>query len=45
MNPIIGTNKMGHVFPEANAPLGMVQISPQTNFKVMFNKDGNYDRR
>ncbi|MFV0247476.1 MAG: GH92 family glycosyl hydrolase [Tenacibaculum sp.] len=44
VNPLIGTSKMGHVFPGATAPFGMVQLSPQTNFQVMFNKDGSYNK-
>jgi putative alpha-1,2-mannosidase len=36
---------MGHVFLGATAPFRMVQLSPQTNFEVMFNKEGNYDGR
>ncbi len=40
--PFIGTSKMGHVFPGATTPFGMVQLSPQTNFEVMFNEDGKY---
>lgn len=43
VNPLIGTSKMGHVFPGATAPFGMVQLSPQTNFEVMFNEDGSYN--
>ena len=43
VNPFIGTSKMGHTFPGAVAPFGMVQLSPQTNFEVMFNDDGNYN--
>ena len=43
VDPFIGTRKMGHVFPGATAPFGMVQLSPQTNFEVMFNEDGNYN--
>lgn len=43
VNPFIGTSKMGHVFPGATAPFGMVQLSPQTNFEVMFNDDGSYN--
>ena len=43
VNPFIGTSKMGHVFPGATAPFGMVQLSPQTNFEVMFKDDGNYN--
>ncbi len=44
VNPFIGTSKMGHVFPGATAPFGMVQLSPQTNFEVMFNEDGSYNK-
>ena len=43
VNPFIGTSKMGHVFPGATAPFGMVQLSPQTNFEVMFKEDGSYN--
>lgn len=43
VNTFIGTSKMGHVFPGATAPFGMVQLSPQTNFEVMFNEDGSYN--
>ncbi|MFV9552045.1 GH92 family glycosyl hydrolase [Algibacter sp. PT7-4] len=43
VNPFIGTSKMGHVFPGATAPFGMVQLSPQTNFEVMFNDKGLYN--
>ena len=34
---------MGHVFPGATAPFGMVQLSPQTNFELMYDKDGSYN--
>ncbi|MFC7445562.1 MULTISPECIES: GH92 family glycosyl hydrolase [Mesoflavibacter] len=43
VNPMIGTSKMGHVFPGATTPFGMVQLSPQTNFQKMFKEDGNYN--
>ncbi|AWX46074.1 hypothetical protein HME9304_03106 [Flagellimonas maritima] len=43
VNPFIGTSKMGHVFPGATAPFGMVQLSPQTNFEVMFKDDASYN--
>ena len=43
VNPFIGTSKMGHVFPGATAPFGMVQLSPQTNFEVMHEDDGSYN--
>ena len=42
-NPFIGTGKMGHTFPGATAPFGMVQVSPQTNFIPMFHEDGSYN--
>ncbi len=45
VNPFIGTSKMGHTFPGATAPFGMVQLSPQTNFIEMFDEDGNYNSR
>ncbi|MDX1462766.1 MAG: GH92 family glycosyl hydrolase, partial [Marinirhabdus sp.] len=43
VNPFVGTSKMGHVFPGATAPFGMVQLSPQTNWEVMFEDDGSYN--
>jgi predicted alpha-1,2-mannosidase len=43
VNPMIGTSKMGHVYPGATAPFGMVQLSPQTNFEVMYSSDGSYN--
>lgn len=45
VNPFIGTSKMGHVFPGATTPFGMVQLSPQTNFEVMFKEDGKYNSK
>lgn len=45
VNPFIGTSKMGHTFPGATAPFGMVQLSPQTNFEVMFKEDGKYNSK
>lgn len=44
VNPLIGTSKMGHVFPGATTPFGMVQLSPQTNYQTMFLPDGNYNK-
>ncbi len=43
VNPFIGTSKMGHVYPGATAPFGMVQLSPQTNFELMYKADGSYN--
>jgi predicted alpha-1,2-mannosidase len=45
VNPFVGTSKMGHVFPGATAPFGMVQLSPQTNFEVMFTPEGSYNTK
>jgi predicted alpha-1,2-mannosidase len=44
VNPFVGTKNMGHTFPGASAPFGMVQLSPETNFQPMFNKDGSYNQ-
>ena len=45
VNPFVGTSKMGHVFPGATVPFGMVQLSPQTNFEVMHKEDGSYNKK
>jgi len=45
VNPFVGTSKMGHVFPGATVPFGMVQLSPQTNFEVMHQEDGSYNKK
>ncbi|MDR1098041.1 MAG: GH92 family glycosyl hydrolase [Tannerella sp.] len=44
VNPMIGTVKMGHTFPGACVPHGMVQLSPDTdtiphNINGIYNKD------
>ena len=44
VNPIIGTNGMGHTFPGACAPFGIVQLSPDTD-TVPHNIDGQYQPR
>ncbi|MBL0044313.1 MAG: GH92 family glycosyl hydrolase [Flavobacteriales bacterium] len=31
VDPMIGTQRMGHVYPGASAPFGMVQLSPDTD--------------
>ncbi len=45
VNPFIGTSRMGHTYPGATRPFGMVQLSPQTNFVEMFGEDGSYNGR
>ncbi len=42
VNPFIGTKNMGHTFPGATSPFGMVQLSPETNQQPMF-KNGKYN--
>ena len=43
-NPIIGTNGMGHTFPGACVPFGLVQLSPDTD-TIPHNVDGKYQPR
>lgn len=42
VNPFIGTQNMGHTYPGATAPFGMVQLSPETN-QQPYLKDGRYN--
>ncbi len=42
VNPFIGTKNMGHTYPGATAPFGMVQLSPETNQETLF-KEGQYN--
>ena len=41
VNPMIGTEGMGHTFPGACAPFGIVQLSPDTD-TIPHNVDGHY---
>ena len=41
IDPMIGTRSMGHVFPGACVPHGIVQLSPDTEM-VPHNIDGKY---
>ncbi len=43
VNPLIGTQNMGHTFPGATVPFGMVQLSPETGNEPMF-IDGKYNK-
>ena len=43
VNPMVGTKNMGHTYPGATVPFGMVQLSPETNSQPMF-KDGQYNK-
>lgn len=42
INPIIGTQKMGHTFPGATVPFGMVQLSPDTD-TLQYIENGKYN--
>ncbi len=42
VNPFIGTQRMGHTYPGATAPFGMVQLSPDTD-TISYEKDGKYN--
>lgn len=41
VDPFIGTSEMGHTFPGATVPFGMVQLSPETD-TIPFLNDGKY---
>ena len=43
VNPIIGTNGMGHTFPGACTPFGWVQLSPDTD-TIPHNINGAYQK-
>lgn len=36
VNPLIGTQRMGHTYPGATSPFGGVQLSPETHYIPMF---------
>lgn len=42
VNPLIGTQKMGHTYPGATVPFGAVQLSPDTD-EQPHNIDGKYN--
>lgn len=42
VNPMIGTDDMGHTFPGASVPFGMVQLSPETD-TVLFTYGKGYN--
>ncbi|MEO8066353.1 MAG: GH92 family glycosyl hydrolase [Flavobacteriales bacterium] len=42
VDPMIGTQRMGHVYPGASAPFGMVQVSPDTD-TIPYAVDGKYN--
>jgi predicted alpha-1,2-mannosidase len=42
VNPLIGTHKMGHTYPGATVPFGMVQLSPDTD-TLSYEHNGKYN--
>ena len=42
VKPIIGTQRMGHVYPGASVPFGMVQLSPDTD-TIPYAVNGKYN--
>lgn len=42
VNTFIGTKNMGHTFPGASRPFGMVQLSPETD-TLAYEEDGKYN--
>src|SRR6201996_2654933 len=42
VHPIIGTQRMGHTFPGATVPFGMVQLSPETD-TISYEQNGKYN--
>ncbi len=42
VKPIIGTQRMGHTFPGATTPFGMVQLSPDTD-TIPYEQNGKYN--
>ncbi|TWR29725.1 glycoside hydrolase family 92 protein [Mucilaginibacter pallidiroseus] len=42
VKPIVGTARMGHTYPGATVPFGMVQLSPETD-TVSYERDGKYN--
>ena len=43
VDPMIGTDRMGHTYPGASVPFGMVQLSPATNRVSLFQENGSYN--
>ncbi len=43
VNPMIGTDRMGHTYPGATVPFGAVQLSPETD-TLPYEVDGHYNK-
>ncbi len=44
INPLIGTQRMGHTYPGATVPFGAVQLSPDTD-TIRYEENGKYNRK
>jgi predicted alpha-1,2-mannosidase len=44
VDPMVGTKNMGHTYPGATVPFGMVQLSPDTKHPLMYDDEGQYVR-
>lgn len=42
VDPMVGTKNMGHTYPGATVPFGMVQLSPDTRQPRMYDAEGKY---
>lgn len=42
VNPLIGTEKMGHTYPGATVPFGAIQLSPETD-TISYELNGKYN--
>jgi predicted alpha-1,2-mannosidase len=42
VKPLVGTKKMGHTYPGATVPFGMVQLSPETD-TIPYELNGKYN--
>lgn len=42
VNPLIGTDDMGHIYPRAAVPFGLVQLSPETD-SVLYSYGKGYN--
>jgi predicted alpha-1,2-mannosidase len=42
VNPPVGTRNMGHTYPGATVPFGLVQLSPDTKRPSMYDENGRY---
>jgi predicted alpha-1,2-mannosidase len=43
VNPLIGTDRMGHTYPGATVPFGTVQLSPETD-TLPYEVNGHYNK-